>query len=405
MTTSVIIAGCYNGGQTASASTAFQPIGSYYISPTLSEFLEQVTIRSAGTFKNMYVRLITNTSTVTNTYFLRDNSVSKNETISVLTAQTGEFEDTVNTDATTAGNLYSVIQIPGPSASGANTGTILRFLYDTTTNTTTRLTTIHVVGWTAISSTMYIPPNGGNQPTTTEGNTKCRITVAGTMKNLFVYVQTNAHTTTSTYNSRVNGANGNLTVSYTSTQTGAKEDTANSDTISAGNDYNIALTVGADSNNIATRMTALDFTSTAGYMLLNTGYTIGTPPNTTAQRFLPIAGICTVGTTELYSQMKAGSNLAFSQGTVVLSANSTGTSTFRFRKNAANGNQVVSISASSTGVFTDSINTDNTVASDEVCWGYTAGAASGVTITSVSAVAVTGYLRSIAETLALQDHP
>lgn len=57
-----------------------------------------------------------------------------------------------------------------------------------------------------------------------------------------------------------------------------------------------------------------------------------------------------------------------------ITANDRGTSTGRVRKNTANGNQSVSITASTTGEFEDLTNSDAVVAGDKLCYSITTGA-------------------------------
>lgn len=60
-------------------------------------------------------------------------------------------------------------------------------------------------------------------------------------------------------------------------------------------------------------------------------------------------------------------------------------STVRLRKNGANGNSIVNISANGTGFFEDTTNTDTIAAGDQICFMLTHGAATGtITPTMVS---------------------
>lgn len=92
-------------------------------------------------------------------------------------------------------------------------------------------------------------------------------------------------------------------------------------------------------------------------------------------RFAPIGGATTAITTETASQItyeSAGvlSNLFIFVATNTVSA----ASTFRTRKNIANGAQSTSITASTTGIFEDNANTDSVVAGDEVNYSLVTGA-------------------------------
>lgn len=69
-------------------------------------------------------------------------------------------------------------------------------------------------------------------------------------------------------------------------------------------------------------------------------------------------------TTETSRQVTVRTAGTTSMMTIMVTANDRGTSTLRMRKNTANGNQVVTITASTTGKFEDVSNTDALVATD-----------------------------------------
>jgi hypothetical protein len=86
-----------------------------------------------------------------------------------------------------------------------------------------------------------------------------------------------------------------------------------------------------------------------------------------ASRFTPLAAGCRPFsvTTESITDFTTRSPGVFSLlGTKILSNGITAASTMRFRKNAANGNQVISIAASTSGNFQDTTNKDAVVAAD-----------------------------------------
>ncbi len=92
-------------------------------------------------------------------------------------------------------------------------------------------------------------------------------------------------------------------------------------------------------------------------------------------------------TTEVNLKSRIPWPVNFSQMTVWVLTNAiTAASTFTFRKNAANGNQTVSITASTTGAFTDTTNSDSSIgASDLINYQLVTGATgSTMTIESTS---------------------
>src|SRR3990172_4977365 len=95
-------------------------------------------------------------------------------------------------------------------------------------------------------NTTRFNPVGGN-PIGTEGATETHyerpVRDAGTFSNLYCYVSTNTASVTSTVTLRKNLADTALTVSYTSDQTGIKEDNANSVSFVATDEGDIEVTV------------------------------------------------------------------------------------------------------------------------------------------------------------------
>ena len=68
--------------------------------------------------------------------------------------------------------------------------------------------------------------------------------------------------------------------------------------------------------------------------------------------------------TEANTQLLIRDSFVFSQLTAHVSANAVGATNLRFRKNGANGNQNTVITASGTGYFTDTTNTDSVIVDD-----------------------------------------
>lgn len=407
MTTLAYIVGSYYLGNTNTANTTtFATLAGNTLANQVTEANVQTRFRDAGNFTNLLIRVIANTCSATTTCTLRDNSVSVNNTVSILTGQTsGEFEDTTpHTDTITAGHDYNLTVVPAGGSTGVVTISVIRTLFNTTTNTATRLVCSNGNAITAVSTTYYNVISGVSGTTnTTEAPAKCRQLLAGTMNNMMAEVSANSRTTTTTVNSRLNGGNGATTISILTLATGIKEDVTltNADTISVNDDYCTAYTVGNDSSkSITFRNIAVTFVSTAGYTQCSVGDSIGLVPIVTVARFIPISGrYYNSGTTESQVQMKAGETKKFTNLTIVLSAQS-GTGTVNFRKNAGNGVQTVSVTG--TGAFTDTTNVDYVISTDEVNYAFSAGATTGNTVNSLSSWAF-GKAFGLAETTTISE--
>jgi hypothetical protein len=72
----------------------------------------------------------------------------------------------------------------------------------------------------------------------------------------------------------------------------------------------------------------------------------------------------------------------------VVTNNTTGSSTVKFRKNGADGNQTITIGAGVTGEFIDASNTDSAADGDEICYQVINGGGGGLFITFIQTVFV-----------------
>lgn len=377
------------GPATTAATTQFENFSG--TTAITTEFVTGMTCRNAGTFSHMYVRLSANSNSLSTTFTFRDGGVSKNETISVATTVTGDFEDAVNTDVAAAGDVVNMTSVPG-----AGTGTVTMMatsvLFNATdvSNTVTRIVSYN--GGGVIFSTVgtFFNCLDGNLAATTntvEGVCKARQRKAGTFKNLYQRFSTNGNSAAVTYQSRKNGGNGNLTISIAASNTGAVEDTTNSDTVVPGDDYNTTF-ITSGTVSFTPRQTGVEFISKDVFTQLSVGESASTALVITAGT----TDWCAIGgrgrfltATEANTQMKCRDIFYFSELTVVVTTNAaTADSTLTFRKNAANGNMTVPITHGVTGAFSDSNNIDVGLPTDEVNTQIVCPTNGGITLGSIS---------------------
>lgn len=392
MSSTITIASRSTGTQGTSSTTYFPVAGT--LGQAGTETVAQQTFRTAGTLKNLYFRVIANTITATSTVRSRVNTANGAQSASIGSSTTGEFEDTSNTDTISAGD-----EANGSLTTGATgttiTPSISSFLFDATTNTTSKLGTDGQQDFSqsTASTTWYWAHNGVGGATTTEVNVKYTCRTAGTMANGFVSVATNGRSTASTFRHRLNTANGTIAASITASTTGFFEDTSNTDSVASGDLTNKSITTGTGTGTLAIGGSSMEFTTTNGASIL-TGWRDST--NTIAQsltRYLPIGGRQTIDSTESNQQTQVRvAGTASNLQAYISQNNINNTSTGRFRINAGNGNQTFSIGASTTGAFEDTTNSDTLAATDDVAYSYTTGADPG-TIT----VQIMGMLYTVAQ--------
>lgn len=229
----------------------------------------------------------------------------------------------------------------------------------------------------------YIGAVTGQGFSTTEAYVQFRVTKAGTFSGLTGFVSTANGSGTSTLKFRINGADGNQTINWTSGQSGRKSDTTNSDTVAVGDLVSISLTTTAGSITLASVTNLFQATSgdTVQFLMATGNETFGS--NSLTRYYRPVGELEILNSEPIRQnyimQAATASDLA-----VYVSANTrTGTTTFRLRKNTANGNEVIAVTTLVTGLVRDSSNTDSIAADNLIAHSMTTGGGSG-SITTVN---------------------
>ena len=311
--------------------------------------------RTAATISNFYVR-VTSNDRASSTFRIRKNTANGNGVIVVGASATGEFEDTTNSDSIAAGDnvCYNLV-------TGAGGTTFIYSVLAWTVSSDVWFGGQSYGGGTQVAGASVVnyyglAGDGGND--TTENRSKTKFAYAGTLKNLYVNINTNGRSTTTNVRSRKNTANGNLLIAIGAGVTGVLEDTANSDTIAVGDLVNLSITNGTATGTIAFHQYKVEFASTTGWM--QTAHRgAGTALGAGATIFSSIGAFQTTATESNWQTLSKGPYIA-RRLQAFISANATtgGSASVRFRKNAANGNQLLSPGAGTTGFFEDTTNTD-----------------------------------------------
>ena len=156
----------------------------------------------------------------------------------------------------------------------------------------------------------------------------------------------------------------------------------------SGNLVNYYVTFGAEATAFTINYMGVEFLTVNGTYHFIWGDTATFVQNISVTNYYPLSGRCLANTTEStfqYSHLTATlSNLE-----IFLQTNAvTATSTLKLRKNGGNGNQTISIAASTTGYFEDTTNTDSILATDEVNYQLiTGGTGTSMTIISMGSLA------------------
>lgn len=414
---------CYTPGWTTTANTTFfWPIGAGgaiagSATASVVESINSTLYRTAGTFTELGCHVSANTIAATSTLSFRINAADGAMTISIGSTATGDFvESSPSSDTIVAGDKVALKSVPG-AATNTMIFTSHSINFAATTDTVSRMINLDFNSITSASATFFENLGGFTPAThgteTTESQFKCRQRKAGTFKNACIDVWTNTHTAC-TVTSRKNGVNGAVTLTIADSTTGFIEDTVNTDTVAAGDDYNWTIVTGTGTNALTILSWCIDFVTTTdiGQMVLGsrTGETVADATN----KFFGICGFAFPNTTEVSCRAMLG--WTFSELTILVSANDVSSaSSYTLRLNTANSLQIASVTGSTTGAFSDSTHTTVTVTTDVIAANLTVPSVAGshnVTLrnasiwsTAPAAAVVAARVRTRAFTLGVNPRP
>lgn len=201
----------------------------------------------------------------------------------------------------------------------------------------------------------------------TEANRQILVRSTLSLKNLFVRVTANTVGSAQTVRTRVNGVNGNLSVSITASGTGVFEDTTNSDSLVTGDLYALQIVGALGVLTISIMGLTLNDTTGNNTLVASTTLLVAGENFAAGTFYTGITGRCLATATEADAQYTVRDAGTYSNLRVYVITNSTvAATTIRFRKNTANGNQNFSIAGGATGSFEDTTNSDSVVAGDIV---------------------------------------
>jgi len=348
-----------NGGS-ATTSDTYYPFAMTSHLSALAETTEanaQIQWYGNGTIKRLRVHVSANSATGNTVFRVRINGANGNSVITVGAGATGFFEDTTNTDTWADGDLICLF-----ADRNAESTTIQGFGADAiaSSGTVNKVGAYGTVSFSTASVSRYFPLVGdiADINTTELDRLSPTIDVACTARNLAVYISSNARTTNTTYKIRINGADGNSTVTVGSGVTGWVEDTSNTDTISAGDDVNWVMTTSTGTGAIVTKSISCDFTESLGKQQL---FAQSSATNLVAAvtRYISLTGQLglTGGTTSNRVYMTAGGT-ARNLRLFVVSNAATSATTLNLYKNGSATSVTISLGAGVTGEVADTTNTN-----------------------------------------------
>lgn len=292
-----------------------------------------------------------------------------NLVISVPATDTGFFEDLVNSDDYDEDDLVNWEFDTTPSGAGTITpGTI-----------SAQSEAPAGVVWAMVANPNGNVVNDGEtrlhnivgilENQTTESRAQDRVRLALTWDSLGVRVTVNSLTVATSFVSRIDGADGDQSVSVAAADTGFFEDAVNVDDVASGEQINWETDIPAGAGSIT-------FTLIQSRILGSpiTNYLVVSATMTGSGFENRINGSGLSATVEAQAENTMRYDATWRRLTAEIYTNTQGAnSTIVSRINEADGNQTVTFAGGATGEFEDNVNTDDVQPGDELNWSETGG--------------------------------
>jgi len=357
-------------------------------------------VREAGVFSNFFVYVSANdTTTVSSTVKLRKNGANTAILVTIASGATGVFEDTTNTaSCTNTDEVVYEFNVPNETVAAAVTikTTSIEFATTATGNCLSIMGTAGAVGSSIASQISYSHLSGScSIVDTNSALSKYRIRQAFTSRNLFVRVSANGRTTDTTFRTEKNGSNGTQSVTYGSTETGIKEDTTNTDSLIAGDDYQFEVVTGTGSGTITHTIMAVTFINTNGHFVMLSAYQVSQNLGAASTNYSGISGrLIPITSPEANTQVYPRFTLAVKELGVYVTTNSNGTGTFTVmvRDNGTDSPVQVVFAAGETGLKTDTSNvSDIAGGTDEINYKLVNTGDGAAWVTWIGTMGIAGY--------------
>lgn len=200
---------------------------------------------------------------------------------------------------------------------------------------------------------------------------------SGTLRGFWIQVKTNSLTSAATFYVRINGNPGNEQIIVPAGAIGEFQDTGNIDVINVNDkvNYLVSTSVGGTSLNLLGISVLFQAPTNNVMKMVASGNPTNTITSGAPTFYTPLSGeLDTADQLESSTSYKIKTGGTFSNLGIYVSANTRpDTTTIHFRKNGADGNEVLSIPPSGTGLFEDNTNTDLVVVGDTVAYSIVMG--------------------------------
>lgn len=353
---------------------------------TTEDGVVELLVRSAGSFSNASLVILTNTCSVSSVWTLRKSRAATAIAITITSDATGTFTDTDSVSFAATDEVDYQMVIPTEAGTNTMTWDVAGIVW-TADSATTGWLMAHGYSDAGDSATRFFTLQGDGD-TLAEANTQHYLGASYTLTNFWVDVKTNGRSTTSTIQVRKNGAGVGGTLSYAAAETGLKEDTTTA-ALSSGDKLCGGCTTSTGGGSFVFNACGVELSSANGDWQIGHGNATGLSQLGGVTNNYGLSGAFDIGVAEGDIDIVPLLTFTVDQLYVYISANTIPVlaTTATLRVDAANSALTVSFAAGETGVKSDVTHsvtvTNNTNA---VNWQIIAGGATGaVTLRSLSA--------------------
>ena len=211
-----------------------------------AEAAHQYIFRVAATLSKMMANVPVSSTNGDYTYKSRKNTADGAQTVTITAGVTGQFEDTVNTDAIAAGDVANTTVIPGGTAGGIELRTSqMQSAAVGRQMAATRNASNNV------SSDVYLAAEGIRGQSATQAHSQKTARTAFVAKNLFVRVGAHGASSGVDIDFQQNDVDSALDVTIAASTTGTFEDTTDTVTMAAADRYDYFLNHGGGAGSIS----------------------------------------------------------------------------------------------------------------------------------------------------------
>lgn len=375
-----LIFSCVNSGSGVASGEERQIVGNLSTAATVQDGQAAIPVGVAGIFTKLALNM--NATGTSRSVTFQKNGSNGNQVVTFADGTSGWTEDGTAADSVAVGDKVNVTF----SSAGSNpTIYECRSVFSASSGHSSIIANGSNFDYTTASTTRYAPLGSRAQAyAAAVTDVQHKIRAPGTLNRFFVYVTTNARTNTTSFAVVINGSAGNSTVSVGSGLTGLFEDTTHTDTLSDGDLICHSITTDTGAQKIEVDLRGATITSDDNKLDTFGGNTESSARAASATvHYFPIGGLA-VATNTIETQNSVAHQFVgtLSNIRMYVSANTySAAATLRSRKNAQNGNQSVTITASTTGWFEDVSNSDVFDEDDLIAMSLSGGTSGNATFT------------------------